>query len=358
MASGRYKDSGISEEDQKLLEAFHAMEVKPEVESSEDLVEYMRSMGRREFERTGLFDRRESSQQSTTSKAHHFPKISMFYGEENKGEVNWQTYKFEVAALLEENAFTKEQILLGIRRSAKGNAGDVIRRLGIGAGIKEVLEKLESTFGNIESEEVLLRKFYACQQDDKESVVTYASRVEEIFARAVATGIMLKSNDKVLKKVFYQGLKTSVKQIAYSKCDIIHSYDEFKFEVRKIEADLATPTKVEEKKTQCGAAVYSEKTSSKSELTEVKELLKKMNERLERLENEKTEPRNHPQTPPSEYYRGRGQSQYRGRGGRGNFRRPTGYNTMQPRCFNCNRPGHFIRDCRDNQVHPNDQVFN
>ena len=249
--------SEISEADRKLLDAFHAMEVHPEIESAEDLMAYMRRMGR-ESERFEQMYKSDSTQRSTGSKAHHFPKISMFFGEENKGEVNWQTFKFEVSALLEEKAFTNEQILLGIRRAAKGNAGDVIRRLGIGADISDVLEKLESTFGSVESEEVLLRKFYACQQDDKETVIAYASRVEEMFARTVAMGIMKKGNDRVLKKVFYQGLKTSVKQIAYSKCDIIDSYDEFKMEVRKIEADLATPTKEEEKKTQCGAAVYSE----------------------------------------------------------------------------------------------------
>ena len=62
------------------------------------------------------------------TKTHQYPRISTFYGEDNKGEVSWPTFKFEVEALITENIFTEEQILLSIRRAAKGNASDVLRR--------------------------------------------------------------------------------------------------------------------------------------------------------------------------------------------------------------------------------------
>ncbi len=102
------------------------------------------------------------------------------------------------------------------------------------------MNKLEGTFGNIEAEEIVLRKFYACQQDPKESVISYASRLEEIAARAVALGGMPKDCDTILKKVFYQGLTSDIKQLAFNKCDTIADYDRFKIEVRKIEADLTS----------------------------------------------------------------------------------------------------------------------
>lgn len=61
-------------------------------------------------------------------------------------------------ALLSEKILTEDQRLLGLRRSVKGNASNVLRRFGIGLGIEEVMAKLQSTFNSIESEEILLRK--------------------------------------------------------------------------------------------------------------------------------------------------------------------------------------------------------
>lgn len=269
----------LSPEDQKLLEAFHSLKVKPKVESTEDLLSFIKHMGK-ELEKEEAADT-DSTQKPT--KTHHYPRISTFFGEDNKGEVSWPTFKFEVEALISENIFTEEQILLGIRRAVKGNASDVLRRLGIGVGIKEVMEKLKNTFGSIETEEIVLRKFYACQQETSETVATYASRIEEMFARAATLG-GIKKDDKILKKVFYQGLKPQIKHLAFSKCDLIEDYDKFKIEVRKIEADLALPLKEEKQK--CSAAVNIDK-KEKSEMAEVKELLQKLNERIDRLEKDK-----------------------------------------------------------------------
>lgn len=344
----------LSPEDQKLLEAFHSLKVKPKVESTEDLLSFMKHMGK-ELEKEEAADT-ESSQKPT--KTHHYPRISTFYGEDNKGEVSWPTFKFEVEALISENIFTEEQILLGVRRAVKGNASDVLRRLGIGVGIKEVMEKLKNTFGSIETEEIILRKFYACQQEASETVATYASRIEEMFARAVTLGGMKKGDDKILKKVFYQGLKPQIKHLAFSKCDLIEDYDKFKIEVRKIEADLGLPLKEEKQK--CSAAVNIEK-KEKSEIAEVKELLQKLNDRIDRLEKEKDTASfnkyqsRDPQRDDRSYmryrgnYRGRGMARGQGDGsiGRGDYRprRPTGSGTMQPTCFNCRTKGHIARNC-------------
>ena len=181
----------ISEEDKKLLAAFHSLTVKPKVETTEDLLSFMKHMGK-ELEKNEASGTGAIPKETVIPGKHHYPRISTFFGEENKGEVSWPTFKFEVEALQTEKVFTEEQILLGIRRAVKGNASDVLRRLGIGVGIKQVMDKLQSTFGSIESQETILRKFYACQQQPSESVVTYASRVEEMFQRAVALGGMKK----------------------------------------------------------------------------------------------------------------------------------------------------------------------
>ena len=341
----------VSEEDQKLLDAFHSLTVKPKIDSTEDLLSFMKHMGK-QLEHDETVDQGAIPK---TPKTHHYPRISTFFGEENKGEVSWPTFKFEVEALISDSVFTEEQILLGIRRAVKGSASDVLRRLGIGVNIKEVMKKLQTTFGSIESEETILRKFYSCQQGVSESVSAFASRLEEMFTHAVALGGLKKSDDKILKGVFYQGLKPNIKQLAFSKCDLIEDYDRFKIEVRKIEADLAPPSKEEVSK--CSALIDKDK-KEKSELIEIKELLKKLNDRIDKLEEEKTSNKylnsSYSGQGESGYlkHRGmfRGRGRYRGRydnRNRGGYRprRPIGFSTMQPTCFNCGVKGHIASNC-------------
>ena len=277
--------------------------------------------------------------------------------------MSWPTFKFEVDALTKEKVFTEELILLGIRRAVKGNASDVLRRFGTGVSVEAVIYKLQSTFGSTETEEIALRKFYACQQEPNEIVSTYASRIEEIIEHATTLGV-IKKDDSILKKVFYQGLKPTIKHFAFSKCDLIEDYDRFKLEVRKIEADLAIQPKEEKQK--CNAVINKD-NKEKSDIAEVKEVLQKINQRVDKLEKEKEQATNSYDYSYSTCktfgrgYRGngrfrsdlRGRGKNRGRGGgRGDYHpsRPTGTNIMQPTCYKGEEKGHIARNCPNSSV--------
>ena len=62
----------------------------------------------------------------------------MFHEESSKGEVSWESWKYEVDALINSLSFTAEQIRLGIR-SLKRDSGDRVRRLRHGASLDYVL---------------------------------------------------------------------------------------------------------------------------------------------------------------------------------------------------------------------------
>lgn len=60
------------------------------------------------------------------------------------------TFKFEIESFTADKIFTKEQILFGTRRAMKGTAADIVRRLGTGVTVREIIQKFNSIEGNIE----------------------------------------------------------------------------------------------------------------------------------------------------------------------------------------------------------------
>lgn len=207
-----------------------------------------------------------------------------------------------------------------------------------------------------------LRKFYACTQGQNETVTMFASRVEDIFSQAVELRALVSTQEEILKNVLYQGLRTNLKQASNYKYETVKDYDKFKIELRKIENSI-NEEKEKDNKAKCSAAT---KIEQKSELGEVKELLQKMNARIEKLEKDKeqnTQQQQHSlgyqqqqQHYDSSYQRRgfntgyrrnfRGNTMDRGKG-RGTYQptRPTGAQNMQPTCYNCNKKGHIARNC-------------
>jgi hypothetical protein len=60
------------------------------------------------------------------------PMLSIFWGEDNKGEVTYMTWHYQIQCLIEEGSYPADVLLLAIRTSAKGEAGEIMRRLEAG----------------------------------------------------------------------------------------------------------------------------------------------------------------------------------------------------------------------------------
>ena len=287
----------------------------------------------------------------------HFPKFSTFYGESRKDEASWSTFSYEVEALVANKSFTEDQILLGVRRALKGHAADKLRILGPEATLKEVMEKLDGDYGAVESRESIMKQFYSCSQKQDESIEAYSSRLEDFFDKAVKLDALKRTDTALLKELFHAGLKKDLKIMSLFQKTSIPRYEDFKKEIRKLEADLK-PDEVDAKKP-CKAAVHTEKKAEASpEWSEMKEILQQINKRIDHLEEKKEHHDNSDWYRPSFRDRGRGQGyqqqaqQYKGRGFRGQHRgrgrgdhRPLGRNTFQPTCLLCEEKGHIQTSC-------------
>ena len=343
---------GISVKEIEMIKTLRALGFEPKHGSIEDVIRISKIFQgvKDESARENVEEHRHVGQGR-----HHYPKFSIFFGEEGKGEVNWETFRYEVEAVRQEDIFTSEQIMFGMRRSLKGKAGDKVRRLGPGVTVRHVLEKLESAYGTVETKESVMKKFYTCEQKPNESVESFASRLEDLFDQGVELQGFHRSDTVILKQVLHSGLRKELKHMSVYQCDKIQGYDEFKRELRKLEADMNADG--QESKKPCKPTVQMEKKED-TDNSEVKQLLKQINERIDKLEMTQSEKSavHQPQQQPKPWsgqrrwrggIRGRHVNRGRGRGQQSynNSQQPSADNTFAPLCYLCNKKGHIQRNC-------------
>ena len=101
---------------------------------------------------------------------------------------------------------------------------------------QEVIEKMESVFGNVASGESVLQEFYTASQRKDESVAEWGIRLEDIFQKAVAKGYATAiQKNKMLRERFWRSLYSSELKNATR----LHFLSEDSFETlrRKVRAE-------------------------------------------------------------------------------------------------------------------------
>lgn len=354
----------VTMEEMKLLETIRFLELRPKIESPEDMDRISEAFGgkRREQQepkkepKDRHDDRHEDEERDddrpilAPRPGNQYPKLGNFFGEEGKGDVSWKTFKYEIEALRSQEFFTPEQIAIGIRRATKGAASDKVRRMGPEVSLDEMMKKLERDYGNIESKETILMKFYTCSQKSNETLESYSSRAEELFEQAISLGALRRSDTITLKGKLHAGLNKELKHMSMYLMQGDMEYDAFKIELRRLETTL-----VQEAETKgsvpCKPAVSTNKSSSadsemKGLKDEMRQLFKQLTERMEQIEKGQQQG-----GVVATHYTGRGgrrgRGNYTGNRGRGQYQpqRPTGFSTFQPNCYHCNKKGHTKKDC-------------
>ena len=263
------------EEGTNLLAMFEQMGVKPEGNTPEELHQWLQvHFAATAEEKKGKGEDVEKEKEKgkgilDTGLVHQQLKLSVtFAGDETvKGTSSYDLWRYEIGCLVREGVYAEAVIKHVIRCSLKGEAAHVLKRLGPTTTVQQILQKFDGVYGTVEAGEDTLAEFYSAKQKKGEDVSTWGCRLEELLDRAMQAGVVGgKDTDEMLRKRFWMGLLSNLKEAARHKYDTIMDFDRLRVVVRSIEHEFrgearGSSDQVEPRKTVKMAAVREEPVS-------------------------------------------------------------------------------------------------
>ena len=281
-------DEDISAEDRAFLKL-----LKEEVKSTpKGDVQGVKDWMRNYLASTGELEPKpeHSDEPSKTSKDNILrmrdpPRITNFSGNNNKGETSYELWRYEVCGLQQDKLYDPENINYAVRRSLKGDAGMIAMHLGPKASLPEIIHKLDSVYGAVESKEDLLATFYRARQEEDESVTKWSCRLEYIIGKAVDKQIVQKRDtNSMLHSMLWAGLKPELKDVSGHKYDSIKDFDELRIALRQIERDHEDRKTTKKPQPARAITTSAENTSQPNENGELKGMIQQLTTRFDRLE--------------------------------------------------------------------------
>jgi hypothetical protein len=288
------------------------------------------------------------------------PRLPVFSGEEGKGDVNFERWRYEVRCLL--TAGTPHNIItLAIRQSLRKTPADILTWMGENASVSAILEKLEGLYGNVLTGEALLKQFDTASQQPDESIASWGCRLERILSQALACGQVEKSAmDRMLRKKFWgELLDDRIKMATRHRIDSISSFSQLVYKARAIEQEY----KEEKRRTKVQKTGQVNQVKGQPEdpslYTLIKELTDKVNSLETRIaETQKSQKPREPE-PVNRPFPQRGNARNRGNNRRhSNIRQQPERHVAQPKptddqedeviCHRCGQIGHLSYGCRVN----------
>ena len=168
----------------------------------------------------------------------HAPRILHFSGDEEKDSC-CEAWKFEVMTLAKEGTFSDTVIATALKKSLRGDAASVVRRMGLNASIDDIMTKLEGIFGTVEDSESLLSTFYSAQQLPDEKVSIWGCRLEDLLDRALQDqAVSRKSIYDMLKVTFWSGLLDHIKEGNRHLRNTVSDFDQLRWKPERWNANV------------------------------------------------------------------------------------------------------------------------
>jgi len=229
-----------------LVSAFERLGTKPKMDTPEDLKQWMDQYLKSEEDSGHVYGASQhgynSEAPSRRSSTHviHQPNIGVFTGDPdpNQKGVAYEAWKFEILTLKKEGVYSSHIITTAAKKSLRGEAAKVSRRLGVNATVDDILNKFEGLYGTVEDSENLLAQFYNTSQQEGEKVSTWGCRLEDLLDRALdGESLHLKPLNEMLRTKFFNGLLPQLKNAVRHQFDKVKDFDKLLVATRKIESE-------------------------------------------------------------------------------------------------------------------------
>jgi hypothetical protein len=311
-----------TEEKDQLVTFFESLDVKPKVDNLHQWIsEYVKSNQDGADEAT--IQPRHNMDEKPVSSV-YAPKLQIFTGAEDKKDTPYEAWKYEVQTLVKEGVYSTHVIATSAKKSLRGEAAKIARRLGCDATLDDLIKKFDGIYGTVEDSNVLLSQFYNATQLPDETVSAWGCRLEDLLDRALTSGLSMPgpSLNNMLRDQFWGGLHHHLKEPMRHQMSKITDFDEFRIETRKIEREKSKlpkddPTMNVKKPAQV-KMITADDTKRSLDLDELKGMVCQINSRLSNLESGlKNNTSSHPEKTnlPRRKWNRRSQSRGRPRGG-------------------------------------------
>ena len=343
-------DEDLSEEElKKLARAFKELKVKPMADSASDLVGWMTSYvvqsgeGVSFKEEPGIAMAPDSQPPVVT--IHNPPRLPVFSGD-GKGDDAYDIWRYEVQCLMKES-HSPAVISQAIRRSLRGEAHRIIMRLGPNADTPRVLAKMESVYGAVDEQGMLLGNFYSARQKPDEDVSTWGCRLEDLLSKAIEKGqVQVESSGEMLRSMFWSGMQPRLKDISGHLYERHSDFDALRVAVRRLEQDLKR-RREEDTAARKPTGMVKMGIESK-EFTELKGMVNQLTTEVRELKRE----RGNSQPDPTGSFPKSATSNRQGGGYQYHSssdhqeRKPLDMDTRKVVCWRCGQEGHLQVGCR------------
>ena len=236
--------------------------------------------------------------------------------------------------LLEDSGYDDRAKLNVLRRSLRSPAAEVLTHLSKSHTAFDILDKMNSIYGDTSSGPSLLQKFYSSKQQVNESVAEWACKLEEIIYQIKSKQTMRGSAvEEMLINQFWTGLDNSrIKDALRQRMKAV-DFQSLLVEARELEDEF----KVE--KTPC----TSKPQQSSSEMASILEWIKKIDKRLEKVEKAGADSKGQHNTPAKTQQKSPVTCTQCQEAGHLSFGCRQG---TEISCFKCGKQGHVARSCR------------
>ena len=215
------------------------------------------------------------------------PQLPPFSGENQKGDVSFEVWKYELICIIGDAMYPNTLILQAIRRSLRGKAREILLTVDSTASPSDILSKLEGIYGIVVSRQILLQQFYLETQHEDESVADYSIRIENLLRRAtVSTHLPEKERHEMLCSKLWNGLRDPLlKNSPRYKFDVTSDFNVLRMDLRQIEEDLVTSKHTTEETKQLQHNVLPNvQSSTDKKIDNLVEQMKSLRQKLNAME--------------------------------------------------------------------------